>query len=127
MESASISSRHARVAENMEPVTYGEAMKSRLTGRDLPESMVGGQISSDTITADQLKRIMSAENRMIFMREKMNGLADRLFGRRDDLTETRGSIDNDQCVLDRINRALAELEYAGHALETVLDRFDGLA
>lgn len=119
MAAASISARHA------EDQVIGRAY----TGRDEPRNMASqnGAISIDTITADQLRRIMAVENRMIFMREKMTGLADRLFGRRDDPCETRRSIDEDQCVLDRMSGALADLEYSAHTLESVMDRFEGLA
>ena len=103
--------------------------------RDIPRttrSTLGSAAPvEDTICADQSRRIRAVESRLIYLTEKMNGQANRLFGRRPETTtaaqDPTVKRPDEPCALDVISNALGDLEYASNVLENVLDRFDGLA
>lgn len=103
--------------------------------RDLPHttrSTLGSEAQGDTIFGDMSGRVRSVDNRLSYLTDKMDMIANRMFGSRP-LDRLEGAEINQKAAverqipaLERMQSDLQSLEIQSSRLETVLERFDGL-
>lgn len=83
-----------------------------------------------TLIDDKISRIQHIEGRLVYLREKMDSLANRLYGRPPEVAETvaiPGPISNDAPTMEVLHQSIYGLEIASRELEHTLNRFNDLA